>query len=55
MKYIARDFLAHCYAGLVLAGQTSEGEPEWIGTEKEWNKVEFYKNADLETEGANNH
>lgn len=36
MKFIAKQFLAACQAGLILAGQNEFGFPEWIGKDEEW-------------------
>lgn len=31
-------FLSACYAGLVLAGQDEDKNPEWMGTDDKWHK-----------------
>lgn len=41
MRTIAKDFCKACEAGLDLFGQDCDGNPEWIGTEKEWKKYMF--------------
>jgi len=37
MTTTAGTFLNHCRAGLILAGQTEDRNPEWIGHDKSWN------------------
>ena len=31
-------------AGLVLAGYNEDGEPEWIGTQEQWERAEELEN-----------
>jgi hypothetical protein len=40
MNTIAWDFQAHCRAGLLLVGQNENGEPEWEGTDQQWDSYE---------------
>lgn len=54
MQYVAQDFLNACRAGLVLAGQTDEGKPEWIGKDRNWTAYEWLTDGvydDLEDKG----
>jgi hypothetical protein len=37
-------------AGLVFSGRNEDGEPEFIGTKKQWSNVRLYDERGLSTE-----
>jgi len=40
MIYLAKELKAYFNSGLTLCGQDEDGDLEWVGTYKHWNRYE---------------